>query len=442
MTLWCEFPKYMVREEQDLYTPREVPVSEFMQLPVGTRVTVRAKSNKPLVRVQVDYPVAKDQATTEIIHPLGTGANASQFHFTLESLNEDKTLLFTLFDTDGIHNRDPVRLSLGARPDESPQLVLRLRGIGTAITPSARLPIVGELSDDYGLAKAWFEYRIDDAEPVTRPLGKQPEGRATLSFEDKPDQNEAFDVRDEIKVEPKQKLLIAVKAADQYDLEGEPHVGSSQKFLLDVVTPDQLRLILEGRELNLRRRFEQIVEEVTQTRETLTNINLEEKPAEAASEGASPGASDSNLSLSSLFAQRSLQNCRKNAHETLGVAVSFDDIREELVNNRLDTEELKARLKDRIADPLRAIAEERFPELERRLEGLLGKIADKTQGPKALADSIQQVDLILVEMNEILSQMLELETFNEAVALLRSIIEEQQKINEETKKKRRAILDN
>ena len=50
------------------------------------------------------------------------------------------------------------------------------------------------------------------------------------------------------------------------------------------------------------------------------------------------------------------------------MAESFDDIRKQLVNNRVDTEELKERLQSGIADPLRKIAGEMLPELERRLE--------------------------------------------------------------------------
>jgi hypothetical protein len=136
-----------------------------------------------------------------------------------------------------------------------------------------------------------------------------------------------------------------------------------------------------------------------------------------------------------------LQNARKNAQETLGVATSFDDIRLELTNNRLDTEELKGRLKDRISDPLKKIVDERFSELEKRLEALRGKLADAEAGPEALAQSQQQLDLIVVEMQQVLSQMLELETFNEAIALLRSIMESQQQINEKTKQQRRKLLE-
>ncbi len=47
------------------------------------------------------------------------------------------------------------------------------------------------------------------------------------------------------------------------------------------------------------------------------------------------------------------------------MAEAIDDIRMQLVNNRIDTEELKERLQSGIADPLKKIGEEMFPELER-----------------------------------------------------------------------------
>ncbi len=83
-----------------------------------------------------------------------------QFSLVLPALMEDTTLLFELHDTDGIQSRDPVRLTLIAAPDEAPVVALRLRGISTAITPNARLPVVGEVRDDYGLTRLWFEYQL------------------------------------------------------------------------------------------------------------------------------------------------------------------------------------------------------------------------------------------------------------------------------------------
>jgi hypothetical protein len=429
----------MVREELGLYTPRELPASEFVQLPAGTKVTLRAKANKELVRVQIDRPQESGGVQTQI---LSSQPPQRGFEHVIESLDEDSTLLFTLFDTDGIRNREPIRLTLSARPDEPPQVAVRLRGIGTAITPSARLPIVGEIADDYGLASLWFEYAVDDNEESRRPLSKLPRGAAEVAFDR--DAEEAFDARDELELTPKQKLLISVKAADTYALEDEPHVGSSQRFVLDVVTPEQLRLLLEGRELNLRRRFEQIIEELTQSRDSLTMVAIE--PLSPPVPGREAAALDTSLdeqpaSLASLYVQRAIQNGRKNAQETQGVAEGFDDIREELVNNRLDTTELRTRLKDRISEPLRQIVAERFAELELLLETLHTRLNDVEKGPPAMLAAQQHFDVLLVEMNQVLSQMLELETFNEAIAMLRAIMESQLQINEKTKKQRRSLLE-
>ena len=54
---------------------------------------------------------------------------------------KDTTLLFTLTDTDGITSREPVRLALVALADQPPQMAVQLDGIGTAMTPQARIPV-------------------------------------------------------------------------------------------------------------------------------------------------------------------------------------------------------------------------------------------------------------------------------------------------------------
>ena len=52
----------------------------------------------------------------------------------------------------------------------------------------------------------------------------------------------------------------------------------------------------------------------------------------------------SKLSRRKLRIVRSLQNVQRTGQEVLEVATAFEEIREELVNNRIDTEELKQRL--------------------------------------------------------------------------------------------------
>ncbi|MBI3839883.1 MAG: hypothetical protein HY288_18320 [Planctomycetia bacterium] len=443
MTLHCEYPRYMRRE------PRDVAVAGLVQLPRGTQITLQAEANKPLVSVRIDDLADEN---TPITHQLDLaaehGAPQSKFQFSLARLDGDKTLLFTLLDADGIKSHEAVRLALGAVPDEPPQVNVQLKGISAAITSNARLPAGGEISDDYGVMKIWFEYQVDDAPPRQQAFTTPVDGEEKLAVAD------VLEVRD-LQLQPKQKLHWAVQAADGFALDAGPNVGSSQQYVLDVVTSEQLRSMLEARELMLRRRFETIVEELTETRNLLSGVTLGPKdepakepskqggatpapgrePGDAAEEAAEnprPGTAPLSLQV-----ERVLQNCQRSSHETLQVALAFDAIREEMENNRVDTEELKTRLKDGVADPLKRIVEQMFPPLEERLKKLAGQLSDLQAGPATQAAALSDADAILVEMRQVLDKMLELETFNEVLDILRGIISTQEKVNAETKQKQR-----
>jgi hypothetical protein len=117
------------------------------------------------------------------------------------------------------------------------------------------------------------------------------------------------------------------------------------------------------------------------------------------------------------------------------MAEAFDDIRKQLVNNRIDTEELKSRLQGGIAEPLRAIAAAMFPELERRLERLQAVLDDAAKGPGVRDHARQQADKIVLAMQKVRDRMIELEDFNEALDLLRGIIKAQEQIRQQTQER-------
>ncbi len=436
MTLRCEYPSYMHR------AARDIPVAGLMQVPRGTQVTILATANKPLVSVQID-DVAQEAApvTHRIEIAAESGLPQDEFEFALGKLDADKTLLFTLSDVDGIKSREAVRLALSAVPDEPPQLNVVLKGIGTAITPAARLPASGEVKDDYGVSRIWFDYHLDEAESQQRPFDTEAKGEEQLTLSGVMELGE-------LKLQPKQRFHFAVQAADSCTLPGGANVGSSQRYALDVVTPEQLRSILEARELLLRRRFETMIEELTDTRDLLAGIELKSAAPSAPPSAESP--SPDNVAEVEVAAaqrlspavqlERVVQNSERSRHEVAELGVAFDDIREELINNRIDTEELKSRLKEGIADPLKAIAAEGFPPMLEKLKQLGGQMADPPQAVKTRTESLAQIDAILVEMQGVLGKMLELETFNEALDMLRQIIENQEQVNEETKKQQKKDL--
>ena len=165
------------------------------------------------------------------------------------------------------------------------------------------------------------------------------------------------------------------------------------------------------------------MQEMTETRDLLARLEFRAggsrptTPAKAGSEPDDEPADSPARQTHVAAAARAgrMTNCRKSTQEVLGLADAFDDIRKQLINNRIDTEELKNRLQAGIADPLRAIADAMFPELERRLEALQAALDDAGAGPGLRDRAQQQADDILLAMRKVLDRMIELEDFNQAV---------------------------
>jgi len=428
MALECRYPDYVDQ------APRTLPVTGVMAILPGTRVTVRARANKDLVRVEIGDG---ESAPTR----LEPGADRRSFSYSIGDFTGDTALRISLLDADGIRSREPARLALAAVADQAPKLAVHPRGIGPAITSRARVPVAGRIVDDYGIERIWFEYRLDDGEPAARPLPPPPANSTEVPFD------EALEV-EALGLEPGRRLALRVRAADRYDLGEEPNMGASEPWQFDVVTPEQLRTRLEARELVIRQRFERIIEEVSQTRDAIGQIDFGSGASDdpRGEPGAGEAAADDEASepdrsaaLKALRVQRALQNARKNAHETLGVVESVLDVRAELINNRIDTEELKIRLQEGIADPLRRVADEMFAELERRFDRLEADLAgDAAAESRRLA--LEQVDAILEVMRRVLDRMIQLEDFSKVVEMLREIIHSQEQLSEKTREQRKRGL--
>ncbi|MGI9427687.1 MAG: hypothetical protein ACR2NM_03435 [Bythopirellula sp.] len=433
MLMECEFPEYLKR------APQTIPVSGRVELPEGTQAMCRIEANKPLQSVRVHDPAQQADLPTQL-----DSSNERQVTCSVSVEKQDRVLLVTMLDQDGVENREPYRVVLSHIPDQPPEVSVQLRGIGSAITPQAKIPFAGQVVDDYGLESAWFAYQIvvheqvDQQAPERRDLARQPQGNRELR------EVGNFDLavtdpatnRPLVPLQPGQQLTLSVRAQDAYNLQREPHVGSSQRFMLDVVTNSELRSLLEKKELALRQRFESIHEKMTGTRELLDRIAQRPPQEETPTETEAKRLQDRDR----LRISGALQNVIQLSYETLGVADGFENIVGELVNNRVDSEELVERLQAGIAGPLREIGSELMPQLENQLQELETAAGKQEALQKPLARARAQGDLVLDAMQQVLDRMLELESYNELVELLRGIVADQQKVQEHTKQKRRDKL--
>ncbi len=117
------------------------------------------------------------------------------------------------------------------------------------------------------------------------------------------------------------------------------------------------------------------------------------------------------------------------------MSVSFGDIRDELVNNRVDSEDRRERIEERIELPLAKIASERYPELDKVLERLEKEFKDPNSS--AVADeAIAHANETLTQLNQVLEAMVDIESFNELMELVRKMIDEQEELLKKTNEKR------
>lgn len=401
---------------------RRAPASGIVQVPQGSTVNIVCRSTKPLRAAGISETVAGEPVSLAVIEPPGGeggggGSSATTtIEATLPNLSGEHAISVSLVDTDGIANTQPIGFLLSARPDEAPQVAMQLHGISTAVTAAARVPLVGRVTDDHALASMSIELERerDDASPRVEelPVPRCRGGEPLVEFA-----TDAAEVVDVAQVEPLvgDTLRVRVTARDAAAVAGGPHVTTGDAWTLAVVTPAELAAMLEARELLLRRRYESLLANLTEARDTFESS---EQP----------------------LAARLGQAAARAAGETGEIAEAFGLIHLEFDNNGLLTAELDTRLLSQIAMPLARIAEEDLP-------GLVGQ----TRTPLATGDEagrrqlIAQTDLVLGRMRAVLDRMMELETFNEVVDLLRSTISAQEEIRQETrdiqKERARALLE-
>jgi hypothetical protein len=457
-TLDLTYPAYMVDEATANHLPVKdqpyLPAGTF--IPTGTQVTLKFKSNKPLKQAEI---VPEGGGEPTIIDIPANAKDRSSFSYKINALAGSQTLDISLLDADNVATERPFRVFLTAIEDQPPLVEVAMKGIGSAVTPDVLIPIRGKVSDDYAVADTWFDIQVNesgDPRDIKFGLGKGGAAQHEIDFRYERAEKTGLEIK------PGDKLFLAIKASDKFNLptpdgsQSEPHVASGDRYQLDVVTPEELLAQLEVREVGLRRRFELIIDEMTQLRDSLLRVKATLSPGAASDPEDLRGDDDAEgkeltkeqieqraVELRLLRVQRALQQSQKSVAEVAGVAAGFLDIREELINNRVDTEDRKNRLKDQIADPLNAACANEFPQLDQKLNALETllreaglKVDPAAAGPPADL-AIDQANQTLIKLEEVLAKMQDLETYNELLEIVRDLLKDQEKLIERTQQERK-----
>lgn len=405
--------------------PSSQPYRPGIQLPRGSAVTLQVATNKPLLSATIQ-PTGGESLSVNI----DQSQDGKSFEFRVANLDEDLQIEIDLLDRDEVTSQQPYRLFVTATEDRAPTIQARLRGIGTSVTQNARIPAEGEITDDFGVARTWFELE-NGAQTFETPI-RLTDG---LALNSALDLQSLAETEDGPKFEESQRIVLTVRAMDKYDLGAAPNIGDGDRYGFDVVSPEKLMALLEARELDLRRRFEQMIVEMTDMRDSLIRVQTPPKgnePSDVREPRDDEGSVDWSR-LVMLLIQRANQHADRAAEEVRGVALSFDDISEELTNNRIDSQERKARLEGDISTPLKHVANTMLPELNTKLGQLESALATDDYSGEAESATLQ-ADNVVQELEKVLEKMLDLESYNELLEIVRSLIDEQDAVSERTRK--------
>lgn len=490
--LFCDYPAYTQLNELAGQT-KTLQGSEIA-LPMETRFDLNAHANKELVQVRIqtqpelfELELTQDSGTLVVLPgsaqpkrieltprqlglfwdsdssgfkipmDLTTGYEAKLAELTTGferiPVSAELNLRIYLRDADDIFSLEPSRFTVRGIEDLPPIFdETRLVGISRSITRRASIPIAGLIRDDYGIENARFEYRVDDAEEwAVRPFDVAPANLPReFELQRRPDELvERFEVLP-LDLQVGQRLTLTVYASDADNLNG-PHVARSASIVFTIVSNEELLSMLYEREINLRRRFEQIIQEVQDKRDELQQ-HAEINRSYYAGLAAGPGNSDPesfqeqlNSMRNSVLtcADRSVHDVQKNHSETIEIEESFRDILAELVNNGVHTSQMVERLEALIVSPLNQVNEQDFPDVNASVY-LYKQSNERQNNPAEHIDrAVQQLDDMLARMRAVLAEIKDLAEFHEALRDLKEIIDRQKQLTEQTREEqKRKILEN
>ncbi len=442
MTLECQYPQYLL-DSLGVPPQEAIPYRAGVKIPQGTQVTLVGQASNQLQ--QVDYLVmsalsssnSTDPSTQDISLPKieSMSASGEQFRIPLGRLESNQTVEIRLIDEHGLFSERVLRYVVTVLEDAVPEVASQLEGIGSAITPQAVLPIRGTVTDDnkVRLVEADLVGTNDQSVKIRLQLTDSSELKSDVDLQQLAE-------RGQFEVAAGDTIGLRVRAQDYYDLDEELHEGRGQPQQLAVVTPDQLLVILDRKELEMRQRLELIISELQQMREVLQTLGtaIEESATPATPSAAAESPADAVRRRRLFRAQQSVLQGDKSEQELTGVAARVDDIRLQLVNNRIDSYDRQTRLQEKVHQPLSELLGNEYPRLSAALLELQAAAQSDSSRPEANASiptaktAVVALDVVLVKLLDIKESMLDIESFNEIIELVRNLLDDEEALLKRT----------
>ncbi len=479
VVLGCDYPKY-TRWNELRETTLAITGSEA-SLPVGTQFALSACSSKSLQSVRITTDTFDLQGDSEASLLEYRDSNAvvdgppllssdglmitARFlldattqpvdgHFDIEAIrSEDETLIirpgtalkFSLHDQDNVISTRPLVFRIVGVADRAPVIDTQVDGIDRAVTRRAVIPFVGSIRDDYGLKSAGFEFLVDDESkwrprPFSSPLSPDVTqyvlGRESDTNLTEGRRPEFFDVQP-LDLTEGQTLSLAIVGTDGCEI-GDAHVSRGDPVVFRIVSNEELLALLYTREINLRRRFEDVIRELEEVRDDLSFHRQVAKRVEGDGDSAKP-EDRAGLTTS---ATRSGNVLRRQTNELKSIVLGFDSIIQQLINNAVPPAQLSQVMKENIVRPLQRVVNDDLPKADRSVSRF--RVAASSRQPVAdlIVDAEHEVTNVVVSLKRVLEEVRDMAEFHEVLSDLRAMQEEQKRILQDTKRlKRKQLID-
>ncbi len=464
MQLECIYPSYLL-DSLSSRPPKEIiTYRSGMKIPEGTQCTMIGRCSSPLSKVEyvLDTDSGKDSATE--LNVREAKIDQQVFRIGLGELAGSQLVEIRLRDQYGLPAEQVLRYLVAVQSDSVPEVQSRLDGIGLAITPRAVLPVRGKVTDDHAIAEVAAEMSLNETVLPRIPLQL---ADTVLSGE--------IDLlklaaEKQIVIQPGVTIGLSVRAKDRYDLAGGEHIGRGQPQQLTVVTDDKLIAVLDRQELELRQRLEQIISELRQMEDVLENLveqltELEtaaiispsvlladrsmltstnsalQQDGDGKQADTAAAQRQSMQRLAILKAQQSQLQTDKSRQELAGIVNRIENLRLQLVNNRIDSVDRQQRLQEQVEKPLTRLLAGEYVELDRQMSRLQTAV-QSNRGKEPAASAAKSLEQVLEQLELVKQSMLNIEGFNEIVELLRNLRDEQERLLKETEEAQKArVLD-
>jgi hypothetical protein len=349
-------------------------------------------------------------------------------------LPPDLPLQITLEDDDEIFSQEPSRLTIRGEIDQPPVIETQRTGVSGSITRMATVPITGKVTDDYGVALTEFAFRAEaEAEFAQSQMSRTADG--ATEFDLRTSDEEPYEKFDVLPLELREgnTLTLTVVAEDGDNING-PHRSQGELYEFVIVPPEEILALLAEKELNLRQRLEQIQRELQSVQVMLLDARAQVAERESViAQGGSAVDIDRLSGLIESAQERSISDVHQNHTETRTIELLMQEIRAEMINNRIDSVEMLDRIDRGILAPLHVINEQDFPELDEAL-ALFGLLNQSRANPIEHIDAADlALNRLLDHIQGVLEEMSRRENYAELVENLTRMIELQRAILEESR---------